>query len=42
LKSSIEEKGKSAFLLKGASKYKRSRDEMEEVKQEETLLKQDK
>ena len=39
---SIEEKGRSAFLLKGGAKYKRKRDEMEDVKQEETLLKKDK
>jgi hypothetical protein len=32
----VEEKGRSAFLLKGGAKYKRKRDEMEDVKQEET------
>jgi hypothetical protein len=31
----IVEKGKSAFLLKGSSKNKRKRGEMEEVKTEE-------
>jgi len=35
---SIASKGKGAFLLKGSSKKKRSREEMEEVKQEEDLL----
>ena len=34
--------GKGAFLLKGSSKKKRSREEMEEVKQEEDLLEKDK
>ena len=35
-------RGKAAFLLKGSSKKKRSKEEMEEVKHEETALKQDK
>ena len=35
-------KGKGAFLLKGSSKKKRSRQEIEEVKNEEEELKQDK
>jgi hypothetical protein len=35
----IAEKGKSVFLLKGVSKRKRKLAEMEEVKQEENLLK---
>ena len=38
----IASKGKGAFLLKGSSKKKRSREEMEEVKQEEELLNEDK
>mmetsp|Transcript_8936 Transcript_8936/g.6703 ORF Transcript_8936/g.6703 Transcript_8936/m.6703 type:complete len:120 (+) Transcript_8936:2258-2617(+) len=39
--SSIAEKGKSVGLLKDTSKRKRQRDELEEVKQEESLLKED-
>ena len=35
-------KGKGAFLLKGSSKKKRSREQMEEVKHEEELLNEDK
>ena len=35
-------KGKAAHLLKGSSKKKRSRQEMEEVKHEETQLNADK
>jgi len=38
----LASKGKCAFLLKGSSKKKRSREEMEEVKQEEDLLDKDK
>ena len=38
----IETNGKSAFLLKGTSKRKRRRSQIEEVKEEEKLLKQDK
>ena len=38
----IAEKGKSAYLLKGTSKNKRKRNEMEEVKGEEQLLNKDK
>ena len=34
--------GKAAFLLKDSSKKKRSREEIEEVKAEEALLKKDK
>jgi hypothetical protein len=34
----IAEKGKGAFLLKGSSKYKRKRAEIEDVKEEEQLL----
>ena len=34
----IESHGKSAFLLKGSSKHKRKRSEMEEVKEEEKML----
>ena len=34
--------GKAAFLLKDSSKKKRSREEIEEVKAEEQLLKKDK
>eukprot|EP00349_Pseudokeronopsis_sp_Brazil_P010959 CAMPEP_0202978102 /NCGR_PEP_ID=MMETSP1396-20130829/84642_1 /ASSEMBLY_ACC=CAM_ASM_000872 /TAXON_ID= /ORGANISM="Pseudokeronopsis sp., Strain Brazil" /LENGTH=128 /DNA_ID=CAMNT_0049716971 /DNA_START=3502 /DNA_END=3888 /DNA_ORIENTATION=- len=39
--TSIAEKGKSVGLLKDTSKRKRQRDELEEVKQEESLLKED-
>jgi len=38
----IDAKGKGAFLLKGGSKKKRSRAEMEEVKGKEALLESDK
>ena len=38
----LAEKGRSAFLLKGLSKYKRKRSEIEEVKDEEMKLSQDK
>ena len=38
----IVDKGRSAFLLKPSSKHKRKRNEMEEVKDEEELLKRDK
>lgn len=38
----IDEKGKSAFLLKPSSKLKRRRSEIEEVKEEEDLLNKDK
>jgi hypothetical protein len=41
-KPTIAEKGRSAFLLKGGAKYKRKRDEIEDVKAEESMLKQDK
>ena len=34
----IASKGKAAYLLKGSSKKKRSRAEIEEVKQEEAML----
>jgi hypothetical protein len=40
--SDIGSKGKGAFLLKGSSKKKRSRQEMEEVKHEEEHLERDK
>jgi hypothetical protein len=40
--SDIGSKGKGAFLLKGSSKKKRSRKEMEEVKIEEEHLERDK
>jgi hypothetical protein len=39
--SCIAEKGRSAFLLKGLSKNKRKRSEIEEVKEEEKLLAKD-
>ena len=39
---SIEEKGRSAFLLKGFSKNKRKRSEIEEVKEEEGKMSKDK
>lgn len=38
----IEEKGRAAFLLKGTSKNKRKRSEIEEVKDEEEKLHSDK
>jgi hypothetical protein len=38
----IASHGKSAFLLKPSSKLKRKRSEMEEVKEEEKLLNDDK
>lgn len=38
----IAEKGKSAFLLKGSSALKRRRSDIEEVKEEEKLLNEDK
>ena len=38
LRCPIAEKGKSAFLLKGSAHVKRKRSEMDEVKEEETLL----
>lgn len=38
----IVEKGKSAYLLKGNSKLKRKRSEIEEVKDEEKMLHDDK
>ena len=38
----LADKGRSAFLLKPSSKHKRRRNEMEEVKDEEELLKRDK
>ena len=38
----IASKGKAAFMLKGSSKKKRSRLEMEEVKHEENELNEDK
>ena len=38
----IAEKGKSAFLLKRSSHVKRKRAEIEDVKEEEDLLHQDK
>jgi hypothetical protein len=40
--SSIAEKGRSTFLLKGMSKNKRKRSEIEEVKDEESKLNVDK
>lgn len=40
--NSLASKGKAVHLLKGSSKKKRSRAEMEEVKQEEELLNSDK
>ena len=39
---SVGPHGKAAFLLKESSKKKRSRNEIEEVKEEELLLKHDK
>ena len=39
---SIPSKGTAAFMLKGSSKKKRSRVEMEEVKHEEDELNEDK
>ena len=39
---SIASKGKATFMLKGSSKKKRSRVEMEEVKHEEDELNEDK
>jgi hypothetical protein len=40
--SRVGSNGKAAFLLKESSKKKRSREELEEVKVEEELLKRDK
>jgi cell shape-determining protein MreC len=37
----VATKGRSAFLLKGSSKAKRKRSQLEEVKQEEAQLKAD-
>jgi hypothetical protein len=37
----IDSKGKSAYLLKNQSKRRRSKEEVEEVKREETKLKVD-
>jgi hypothetical protein len=38
----LESRGKSAYLLKPSSKMKRKRSEMEEVKDEEHMLNQNK
>ena len=42
MSQNIASKGKAAFMLKGSSKKKRSRLEMEEVKHEEDELNEDK
>jgi predicted nuclease with TOPRIM domain len=41
VKPYIVEKGRASLMLKGSSKRKRNRDELEEVKQEEDALKED-
>lgn len=41
LKAIVDERGRSANLLKGSSKRKRLRSELEEVKEEEQSLKDD-